>query len=219
MNVVIARNFDKIIFTDKLSPDASSFEIQWNKFKRYFRSFCFKSRSSKIYSHKIQESNCLQDLSIDDVTNKEFKFSPMNCSTKWINPNEIFKNCSTYFDIWPINFFQFIQSTNDNVVPNSGIYQSPTLFTNSAFNSTNELDRTGLFLLQLACLVARSPYWRNRRRQPKLRAFFPLFNRNTVCVDDNESTGTSTNQFQVQECLKNVLNNLRINVSIFNLII
>lgn len=63
-----------------------------------------------------------------------------------------------YFDIWPINLFSFLD-TNVGGDGSSSVYQ---------------LDRTGLFLLQLACLVARSPFWRKRRYPPRLRVFFPV---------------------------------------------
>ncbi|CAH8592950.1 unnamed protein product [Dicrocoelium dendriticum] len=61
---------------------------------------------------------------------------------------------SPFFDIWPVNLLDFL--------------------TNTSMSFGRELDRTGLFLLQLACLVARSPYWRSRRHRPLLRVFFPL---------------------------------------------
>ena len=65
-----------------------------------------------------------------------------------------------YFDIWPVNLLEFGSKS-----PDSSSSTEPFI---------HELDRTGLFLLQLACLVARSPYWRKRRHPPKLRVFFPL---------------------------------------------
>ncbi|KER29773.1 hypothetical protein T265_03682 [Opisthorchis viverrini] len=62
---------------------------------------------------------------------------------------------SSFFDIWPVNLLEFVNRS-------SGSPRDP------------ELDKTGLFLLQLACLVARSPYWRSRPRPPLLRVFFPI---------------------------------------------
>ncbi|TGZ74807.1 hypothetical protein CRM22_000741 [Opisthorchis felineus] len=100
------------------------------------------------------------------------------------------KHQSSFFDIWPVNLLEFVNRS-------SGSPRDP------------ELDKTGLFLLQLACLVARSPYWRSRPRPPLLRVFFPII---PVIEGPSESTLLSVNAAanMAHIWLRRLLHDLRI---------
>ncbi|CAH8658645.1 unnamed protein product [Schistosoma curassoni] len=166
-NVVLARNFDRVIFDEGMSG--------WDATRRYFRNiFHTNNRSQRL------NSNCNNGYNagtVMDVTN----------SMSEINPYIVDTSKVIFFDIWPINLLGFY-GENLNLPSSSSheeIYKQV-------------IDRTGLFLLQLACLVARSPYWRKRRHPPKLRAFFPQLrtmnpsNGEVVTVSDKARSQLST---------------------------
>lgn len=173
-NVVLARNFDRVIFDEGMSG--------WDTTRRYFRNiFHTNNRSQRINSNYNSGYNA---GTVMDVTS----------SMPEINPYIVDTSKAIFFDIWPINLLEF-HGENLNLPSSSsheGIYRQV-------------VDRTGLFLLQLACLVARSPYWRKRRHPPKLRAFFPQLR---TMSPPNGEVVTVTDKARSQ--LSTLLRNLRI---------
>ncbi|CAH8631079.1 unnamed protein product [Schistosoma mattheei] len=173
-NVVLARNFDRVIFDEGMSG--------WDATRRYFRNiFHTNNRSQRLNSNY---NNGYNAGTVMDVTN----------SMSEINPYIVDTSKVIFFDIWPIDLLGFY-GENLNLPSSSSheeIYKQV-------------IDRTGLFLLQLACLVARSPYWRKRRHPPKLRAFFPQLR---TMNPPNGEVVTVTDKARSQ--LSTLLKNLRI---------
>ncbi|CAH8660396.1 unnamed protein product [Heterobilharzia americana] len=174
-NVLLARNFDKVIFDEGMSG--------WDMARRYFRNLCHSTNRSYRF-----DSGYLGDYTGDTM------MTVANAMPQ-INPHKIDASKAIYFDIWPVNLLDFC-------------YEQFNLLSSSEAVHEKVIDRTGLFLLQLACLVARSPYWRKRRHPPKLRAFFPclsITNRMNGC---NGEVMTSTDGTHPH--LSTLLKNLRI---------
>ncbi|CAH8671922.1 unnamed protein product [Schistosoma haematobium] len=173
-NVVLARNFDRVIFDEGMSG--------WDATRRYFRNiFHTNNRSQRLNSNY---NNGYDAGTVMDVTNSMSENNPYIVDTSKV----------IFFDIWPINLLGFY-GENLNLPSSSSheeIYKQV-------------IDRTGLFLLQLACLVARSPYWRKRRHPPKLRAFFPQLR---TMNPPNGEVVTVTDKARSQ--LSTLLKNLRI---------
>ncbi|VEL19051.1 unnamed protein product [Protopolystoma xenopodis] len=112
----------------------------------------------------------------------------------------------------------------------SSQFNDPALFLSCSVQeqlSSFPVDRTDLFLLQLACLLARAPDW--RRRRPRVRVFLPIpSNRLSNSSIFGESRAASFSYPTINEadtkdavynCLKKqltaLLSDLRIPVSLF----
>lgn len=146
-NVVLSRHFDKVIFDEDLSG--------WVIARRFLQNLWRTNRPKRLASN---EPTTLSSGRNTVLSNSD------SSPTHSFDPQKFDRSRITYFDIWPVNLLAIgmgtLVSGNCNI-PVTGSY-------------TYEIDRTGLFLLQLACLVARSPYWRKRPHPPKLRVFFPI---------------------------------------------
>ncbi|KAF8568714.1 hypothetical protein P879_10081 [Paragonimus westermani] len=116
------------------------------------------------------------------------------CRSSTSNVIKVNKSRSPFFDIWPVNLLNFVN-------------QTPT-------QSSELIDRTGLFLLQLACLVARSPYWRSRRHPPLLRVFFPLMPRFDDSDESSMLSSVSSAADLARLWLGRLLHDLRIQADI-----
>ncbi|KAF6775018.1 hypothetical protein AHF37_05440 [Paragonimus kellicotti] len=136
-----------------------------------------------------------------ELTDSGFNGSTENaprivCRSPTSNVIKVNKSRSPFFDIWPVNLLNFVN-------------QTPT-------HSPELIDRTGLFLLQLACLVARSPYWRSRRHPPLLRVFFPLMPRRDDSDESSILSSVSSAADLARLWLSRLLHDLRIQVSLLN---
>ncbi|KAA3673557.1 solute carrier family 12 (potassium/chloride transporters), member 9, partial [Paragonimus westermani] len=116
------------------------------------------------------------------------------CRSSTSSVIKVNKSRSPFFDIWPVNLLNFVN-------------QTPT-------QSSELIDRTGLFLLQLACLVARSPYWRSRRHPPLLRVFFPLMPRFDDSDESSMLSSVSSAADLARLWLGRLLHDLRIQADI-----
>ncbi|THD22885.1 Solute carrier family 12 member 9 [Fasciola hepatica] len=185
MNVVISRHFDRVVFDDTLSG--------LEKVRQYFRSWRRKSRakmSTTSFNQTYQSTGGTSNPSFtyvvnrrDDIDDSGIVHSTTVPSNPTVHPAKLIRvgrSRAPYFDIWPFNWFALAHlhqpgthSPGSSPSMSSATASHPDT-TPVACDLSYEIDRTGLFLLQLACLVARSPSWRKRRHPPQLRVFFPL---------------------------------------------
>ncbi|CAH8582391.1 unnamed protein product [Schistosoma turkestanicum] len=175
-NVVLARNFDRVIFDEGISG--------WDTTRHYFRNI-FRP------THRSQG----MDFNYNDGYNAGSMMAETGSMSE-VNPYIVDTSKAIFFDIWPINLIEFYGENS---------YLSSSSSCEGVYEQI--IDRTGLFLLQLACLVARSPYWRKRRHPPKLRAFFPYLPKLNEMNPSSEVV-TSTDKARCQ--LSTLLKNLRI---------
>ncbi|VDP68708.1 unnamed protein product [Echinostoma caproni] len=224
MNVVLSRHFDRVVFDDTLSG--------LQKVRQYFRSWRTKSRANLDVNNNNNTNSDNRHQSVGGNQNPGFTFavhhrddiedSGIVHSTSissypplgpHYHPNKLIRvgrSRSPYFDIWPFNLFALINLSQSSITnPISTV--NPTELSSMPGELSYELDRTGLFLLQLACLVARSPSWRKRRYPPQLRVFFPLLGSS----DRNASGETVDSAPQMAYLwLSRLLNELRITAAI-----
>ncbi|KAH8869046.1 Solute carrier family 12 member 9 [Schistosoma japonicum] len=174
-NVVLARNFDRVIFDEGMSG--------WDTTRRYFLNIFHPNNRLRRLSSNFNSNSNMNTIMTVPQSMPEVNTYKVDCSKP------------IFFDIWPVNLLELYYENSIALSSSSleGIYEQA-------------IDRTSLFLLQLACLVARSPYWRKRRHPPKLRAFFPRLLTINSC--NGEAVVTSTDQARCQ--LSTLLKNLRI---------
>ncbi|CAL8103865.1 unnamed protein product [Calicophoron daubneyi] len=181
MSLVLARHFDRVLFEQSLSG--------WAKLRQRFRSFPL-GHSCKLRGNRIAKADSNLDLS-SDLSNGVYvmpAFEPLRLSN-------VRTPC---FDIWPVDLLSVVDHD----------FSGDECQTRTTFGC--RIDRTGLFLLQLACLVARSPHWRNRHFPPRLRVFYPLPSPSETADDPKiSSLATATHHWLIR-----LLKDLRITADI-----
>nr|CAB3266105.1 solute carrier family 12 member 9-like [Phallusia mammillata] len=107
------------------------------------------------------------------------------------------KNRVHYIDVWPINFLKPLLTNNRRGGGGTSLY--PPLVDEATTESTSYFDTTSVFLMQMACILNMTPFW---KKKTKLRIF--------LCVEPGDDSYVTPGDQELEEFLQTV----RINAEI-----